>query len=80
MAEVIEEFDWNKARTTRSRYDWDQWFDGQVWRLKKDEDFTAEVASFRSSASTAAKKRDKTVRTALVDEDTVILQAFNGDS
>lgn len=80
MAEVIETFDWNKARTSRSRYDWDQWFDGQVWRLTKDEDFTAEVASFRSSASTAAKKRNKTVRTALEDDSTVILQAFESHS
>lgn len=76
MAEALEEFDWNAARSPRSRYDWDEWFDGRIWRLVEGEDFTAKASSFRTSVSAAAQRRGQSVRTSIPEDGVVVLQAY----
>lgn len=79
MAEVLEDFDWNAVRSPRSRYDWDRWFDGNVWKLVEGEDFTAKTSSFRTSVASAAKRRGHEVRTSIPEDGIVVLQAYKGD-
>lgn len=69
MAEVLEKYNF-----TRGRYDWDSWFDGQIWRLEQGHDFEVNPASFRSTITAAARRYGVSVRTA-VDGSCVVLQA-----
>lgn len=56
MAKVVEApASW--ARTRKSKYDWDQWLDGQCWELTKGEDYTVSTTVLRSAANSAAKTR-----------------------
>jgi hypothetical protein len=60
-----------------SRYPWDEWLDGSVWLLSHGEDYTAKTATFRSIASTQAKKRGGRIRTRTHDaegRDSVVIQ------
>lgn len=41
----------------RFKYDWDRWFDGQVWELRQGSDFEPDSVTFRSMAHNAAKQR-----------------------
>ena len=69
MAEVLEKFSF-----TRGRYNWDDWFDGQIWRLEQGEDFEVDPSSFRSTITAAARRYEVSVRTS-VDGGSVVLQA-----
>ena len=55
MAQLLTE--WPATRPRSEDYNWDEWFDGQIRVLTKDEDFVTEPSSFRSSAYQAAKRR-----------------------
>ena len=65
MARVISSF---PPATTRTRYPWDQWLDGQVWELVAGEDFTAKPETIRQSASSQATKRGGRVKTRLIED------------
>lgn len=54
MASTASEFKFG----TRSKYDWDTWFDGQVWELKEGEDYDNPVSA-RAAAYAAGKSRAK---------------------
>ena len=38
-------------------YPWDQWFDGQIWKLTRGKDFKTEIKNFRSSVTQTAIKK-----------------------
>lgn len=71
MAQQIAEFDFGKAS---SRYNWEQYFDGNIWRLSQGTDFDAKPGSVIASARKAAGKANKTleIRT---DGNDVVLRA-----
>lgn len=76
MASVLEEFPTRK----RHMYPWEDWGDGQVWRLLRGEDFEVEVASFQASAHTQARSEDRKVRTrrkAEGDREYLIVQFYS---
>jgi hypothetical protein len=50
-------------------YDFDRWFDGSPWLLRKGEDFEIDIASMRAAVSRAAKARGLKVRTKLIRDD-----------
>ncbi len=56
MAQLLTE--WPATRPRSEDYNWDEWLDGQMRVLSKDEDFVTEPSSFRSSAYQAAKRRN----------------------
>lgn len=50
-------------RYNESKYPWDQWFDGSIWRLKQYEDFEVHVESMRSAIYMAATRKGVKVKT-----------------
>ncbi len=44
MAKVVEQF---PKKTRKSKYPFDQWFDGQIWELTEGVDFKIPAPSFR---------------------------------
>ena len=74
MAKIVDEM---PGRNRASKYQWDDWFNGEVWLLVggEDGDFTSSVEGFRSSAHNAAKRMGCTINT-VVKDDGVYLQAI----
>ena len=76
--EVLSEF---PGAGRPRKYDWDVWLDGQVRKLIKGEHFDTSTASIRATASNAAKKAGKRLRTKAMVEDggteVLIIQAFD---
>ena len=62
--------------STQSKYDWDQWFDGDVWILTQHEDFETEVDTFQTTCLIRARKRFGTghLRTQKVGKDRIAIQ------
>jgi len=75
MAEVLNEFAFVKGAPKRV-YPWDEWLDGQVWRLTRGEDFNCLASSFQCMVSRVAKVRGLLCSTAREGDDAVIVQAF----
>lgn len=47
----------------RTAYPWDQWGDGEWWRLERGVDFEASVSDFRANAYQLARRRGMKART-----------------
>lgn len=78
MAEVLEDFDgWGTKPFGALRYPWDQWFDGQIWKLSRGEDWPQEFAAqrFRRQVQNRANDRRVPVQTRCLDGDTLVIQA-----
>ena len=77
MAERLDDFEWSRAG---KKYPWDQWFNGEVWKLTKGEDFTIRVDSMITSAYQIAKKRGVRVRVRRIeDEQALVLQRLSSE-
>lgn len=60
---------------TAELYPYDDWFDGDVWKLKMFEDFFVEPGSMQSAVYQAARKRGLKVRTHIpTTEDCLYIQ------
>ncbi len=80
MAEQLETFDFKKG-TSRSVYQ--KWLDGKIWKIEwmKETD-TLKLESFRASLyGAAAKEENLKVRTRVISETEIVVQAVpkNGD-
>ncbi|MGN6257119.1 MAG: hypothetical protein ACTHN3_05115 [Solirubrobacterales bacterium] len=76
MAQKLEEFPGGPGK---SKYPWDEWFDGSPWLLRRGEDYSTNTESFRAIASRAAKVEGKQLRTRLVKDegqDAIAIQAY----
>lgn len=71
MARQLEDYDFGASN---SRYNWDQYFDGNIYELTMGEDFTAKPSSVVASARKAAGKANKTLKIR-TDGEKVVLQA-----
>lgn len=61
MAEEVFEF---PAPFGRGRaYPWDDWLNGNIWKLAQGEDFEANMSNFRALVYLKAQDRNLTVRT-----------------
>lgn len=63
---------------TASKYDWNSWFDGQLWQLTKTTeaekgDFDVDVDAMPPKIKTAARRRYKVVQISRLDADGVKL-------
>ena len=76
MAEVIDELPKYKVGP-EAKYPWEQWFDGQVWKLTKGADFLTNPESFRRTAGMAAARMHVHAETRVVG-DVLFLQASRG--
>lgn len=79
MAKVLNNFKFAE-RNHAPKYDWNLLFDGQVRELKRGEDFKIATHNFRNSANIAAKKRGFKLKTMVVDENTLVIQAESDGS
>jgi hypothetical protein len=59
---------------SQARHDWPQLLNGDIWQLRRGEDFNGKAKTFVQNARSQAKRRGATIRTRLVDEETVVLQ------
>ena len=65
MATKLEAF----PTKTGTKYDWDTFFNGDVWKLVEGEDFNVPMQSFRGALGAAKKARGLEVKTAKQTED-----------
>jgi hypothetical protein len=73
MAEKLKEF---KFQTRGPRkYDWDQWMDGEIWRVSQGQDFDPPPRNFLSSLHNMAKRKGMKVR-ANVEGNSVVFQFY----
>ena len=80
MAHVLDSFPEDGFHRGREKYPWDEWFDGQVWQLNRGIDFPSTPGEFRSQVYVAARRRDLMVRTAVLDGNILIIQAWKEQS
>lgn len=71
MAQQVDSFDFGKQS---AKYNWDEYMDGNIWRLQHGTDFTAKPSSVIASARKYASKNNKTLQIRTDGED-VVLQA-----
>lgn len=58
----------------RRRYPWDEWLNGEAWKLRRGVDFESEIYNFRNLAHLTARRRGLRVQT-VIDGDTIYVQA-----
>ena len=80
MAKQIEEHSFNfKKAGPNFKYDWDLWLDGNIWELKRPDDFQGSSQNFRAAAQSHSRRRGFKVRTNVVNDDTVVIQAYDNN-
>ena len=82
MAERLRSFDFTaqSAITSaeskgRNRYPWDEWFDGDIWKITRGEDFDAEPLMMERIIRTRASNKNHKAKVTLRH-----LPALNGDA
>jgi len=73
MAEILEDYEFVQWGPQECLYPYDEWFDGQIWKITKGIDFNCTLESMRISLFSQAKKRGMKIRTSKKD-DTLIFQ------
>ena len=73
MAKLLKEPLADNARPTK--YPWAEWFDGKPRELTRGKDFQQHPDPFHATAIGAARRYNVRLRTRVVDDDTVQLQA-----
>jgi len=69
MAEKLESFPFRGV----SKYHWDTWLDGSIWKITQGKDFMTSPGSIRCSVIAAAKRRGLQVITH-VNKNEVVFQ------
>lgn len=64
-----------KQATKRGKYPWDEWLNGESWRLTRGVDFQVSLQALRAAASQAAKRQGCRVTTRKVNDTTLVLRA-----
>ena len=72
MAEILEDYKFG-LRGRNDAYPYDEWFDGQIWKLYQGVDFNCTAISMRINLYNAAKRKDVKIRTSM-RVDAVILK------
>lgn len=57
MAEVMDSYEFRHYGRGRSKYPWDEWLDGRVWKLERGKDYSVSEHSMDSQLRSAARKR-----------------------
>ena len=84
MAEILENHHFSKGKRGNPQYKYDEWFDGQIWKIKKYNslhgqhacDFDCNVSSMRTNLYNAARSRGIEIRTE-IGPDYVIVQRID---
>lgn len=57
MAQILNEWP-SISRTRSSKYPWESWTNGEIWQVRKDDDFTSDVKTFVQGLYAYAKRHD----------------------
>lgn len=77
MAEVLQSFEFKETHKP-SRYPWDEWCDGRIWKVTQGVDFHIKTVSFRQNLAYVATRRKLRLRTRIIDN-TMVFQFVNGN-
>lgn len=76
----LEQYDWQGRGPRSSFYNWDQLFDGGIYKLRERDDINGKVQSFRTTVYAKAKERQLLIRTDIIKDGdnrpAIIIQAF----
>lgn len=76
MAELLEKFEHQRTRQGKSKYPWQEWLDGNPWKLEAGVDYNCMAQSLVSSASKFAQRNGFGVRSSISEDGlTLTLQA-----
>lgn len=75
MATKLDSFEFGRTREG-VKHPWNEWLNGDIWKLVRGVDFKPTVANFRNAAYVEGKRRNLKVNTAQVDETTLVIQAI----
>ena len=75
MASKLKQFTFRGRGRQASRHPWDEWLNGDIWKLVKGTDFSCRVESFRSMAYAAAHYRGLKFQSQ-IDGDTIVIRAL----
>lgn len=76
MPEQLTDFEFT-SNAGGGRYDWDTLLDGTIYRLTRGTDFNAKPQSFLTTVRKQADKRNKTVRTQIESDTSLVMQAVD---
>lgn len=81
MAEVVDQLPPRRRLGRQAKYPWDEWLDGQVWKLAVGVDMQSSfVENMRKMCFDAARKRGKKLRTVITeDKKYLFIQAYSKD-
>lgn len=71
MAKVLPKF----PPHNNAKYPWDEWLDGQLWQVKRGEDYAPPAEVFRSYIHRVARERGLLATVRKVGEDVLVIKA-----
>ena len=74
MAEIVQNYQWRSTRGRRSKYPWEKWGDGQVWRVTKGTDFTCNVRTLQAATANWCQRHGYRCHTHMEDDDHLVIQ------
>jgi hypothetical protein len=63
MAEELDGYDWGEQALGRSKYDWARWLKGDIWRIRRGEDYEIATETMRVTLHAKADQKGLKVRT-----------------
>ena len=76
MAEVLTEWP-TIVRTRKAKYPWDEWTNGEIWKVSKGDDFDSEPKTFVQGLYAHAKRHGGKVKVGTLGEDAVVFSFSN---
>ena len=73
--EILKDFKFLKEVARGSKYD--KFLDGKIYKLERGVDFSFNPINMRIYLYRAARKLNKHARTSIINETTIIVQAYN---
>jgi hypothetical protein len=74
MGEIIDQFPETRGRPSKDP--WDEWLDGNAWKLEPGHDFECTSRGIRQMAITKAHDRQLLIRTAILEGGAVVVQSL----
>lgn len=78
MAQELPDFEFPTARP-RAEYPWEEWFNGNPWKLVPKVDFTTSTENFRTLMYENARRRDMHIQSRVLADGALVLKATPKD-
>jgi hypothetical protein len=73
MAEQLANFDFPKKK-----YPWEEWLDGNIWRIKKGEDYDIDTENMRIMICNKGRGVGKKIEST-IEDDSIVFQAKDNE-